>query len=587
MRRFYNFLQPKYICYGKFCENKCVAKHYKAIIIKIARRHFEKQSAARGGHVKKYLLILVLALLIIPGTVLAQNESLSTEDINRIANSVVLIVTLDRNGDSLSSGSGTIVASTGEIYTNRHVVEGGADYAILTLSSIGEPAQLAYFATATLVHPAIDFAVLQIDRDANGRALDPNQLNLPVIPLSDAQASIGERIFVFGYPDLGDAHLVFTSGAVTTILNDTVNGQRLPFWYQTDAQISPGNSGGLVVNGDGRMIGIPTLVRAEERTLGRLGAILTVTAIRAALDLGDEQQAVPDTTFVQPTPAPGGKGTPAAPLETPEAGEQLLSIQITNVEHEVTQNDTLGMMIHTTANAAGFLGVPLRAAVFAFWDDDQPMPPNNRAPIDARTDNGQLTLQQVVTPAYDNSIWDDLWFFMPYSYLPEGRTGTFPAYISAQLGVDGQPFTAIGDPVTFTYTYPDRQLITDITRIDHNVTMNGEVGMQVFARLDTLGYQDTTLRTALFVYWEDGTPVPGDNAPSDNRTTSGNLTVQATITPSRNDSVWEEFWFFLPYAYFPTGLQGEQFAYAEVELGIDGEGFSTWSIQEPFSLTYN
>ena len=64
------------------------------------------------------------------------------------------------------------------------------------------------------------------------------------------------------------------------------------------------------MNSDGRMIGIPTLVRAEERTLGRLGAILTVTAIRAALDLGSEQQSVPDTTFVQPTPAPGGKAHP-------------------------------------------------------------------------------------------------------------------------------------------------------------------------------------------------------------------------------------------------------------------------------------
>ena len=112
--------------------------------------------------------------------------------------------------------------------------------------------------------------------------------------------------------------------------------------------------------------------------------------------------------------------------------------------------------------------------------------------MNSRTDDGQLTLQQVVTPIYDSSIWDDLWFFVPYSYLPEGRTGTFPAYISAQLGIDGQPFTAISDSVTFNYTYPTAKLITDITRIDHNVTMNGEIGMQVFARLDTLGYQGTT-----------------------------------------------------------------------------------------------
>jgi hypothetical protein len=537
--------------------------------------------------VKKLFLLLVMALLIIPGTILAQSSTLSPEDINRIANSVVLIVTLDSNGEALASGSGTIVTPSGEIYTNRHVVEGGTDYAILTLSSMGEPAELAYFATATLVHPTIDFAELQIDRDADGNPIDASTLNLPVIPLSDAEANIGERIFVFGYPDLGDAHLVLTSGAITTILNDTMNGQRLPFWYQTDAQISPGNSGGLVVNADGRMIGIPTLVRSEERTLGRLGAILTVTAIRAALDLGDEQQNVPDTTFVQPTPNPGGKGTPVPPLETLEPAEQLITMEITSVEHEVTQNDALGMMVHTTASATGFLDVPLRAAVFVFWEDGSPMPPNNRAPEDYRSVDGQLTLQQVVTPVYDNSVWDDLWFFVPYNYLPEGHTGTFPAYISAYFGVDGEAFTAITQPVTFNYTYPDQQLITDILRIDHNVEMNGEVGMQVFARLDTLDYQGVTLRTALFVYWEDGTSVSGENAPTDNRTTAGDLTVQGTITPSRNDSFWDEYWFFLPYSYFPSGLEGEQFAFAQVQLGVDGEDFSTWSIEESFSLTYS
>lgn len=536
---------------------------------------------------KKLFLLFVMALLIIPGTVLAQTNTLSPEDINRIANSVVLIVTLDQSGEAIASGSGTIVTPSGEIYTNRHVVEGGADYAILTLSSMGEPAELAYFATATLVHPTIDFAELQIDRDADGNPIDASSLNLPVIPLSDAEANIGERIFVFGYPDLGDAHLVLTSGAITTILNDTMNEQRIPFWYQTDAQISPGNSGGLVVNADGRMIGIPTLVRSEERTLGRLGAILTVTAIRAALDLGDEQQNVPDTTFVQPTPNPGGKGTPVPPLETLEPAQQLLIMEITSVEHEVTQNDALGMLIHTTATATGFLDVPLRAAVFAFWEDNSPMPPNNRAPADYRSVDGQLTLQQVITPAYDSTIWDDLPFFIPYSYLPEGRTGTFPAYISAQFGVDGEGFTAFSEPVTFTYTYPDQQLITDIIRIDHNVEMNGELGMQVFAKLDMLGYQGVTLRTALFVYWEDGTPIPGDNAPTENRTTSGNLTVQTTITPSLNDSHWDDFWFFLPYAYFPNMDPGEQLGFAQVELGIDGQSFTSWSVEEAFSLTYS
>lgn len=535
---------------------------------------------------KKLLVLILTALIILPGAAYAQNATLSSQDISRIAESVVLILALDSSGEPFASGSGTIVTPTGEIYTNRHVVEGGSDYAILTLEAMGEPAQLAYFATATLVHPTVDFAKLQIDRDADGRRINPSSLNLPIIPLASADSGIGENIFVFGYPDLGEAHLVLTSGSVTTIINDTLNGLRLPFWYQTDAQISPGNSGGLAVNAAGEMIGIPTLVRAEERTLGRLGGILTVTAIRAALD--DQQTAfIPEQPIQQATPVPTGKGTPIAPQATLEVLDQQLTIQITSVEHEVTQNEALGMLIHTTGTAIGYLDVPLRAAVFMFWGDNTPMPANNRASFDARTSEGQLTLQQVVTPGFTNTIWDDLWFFIPYDYLPDGRTGTFDAYISAKFGTDGGEFTAFSEPVGFTYTYPEKQLIINIADVEHNVEINGEVGMQVYAPIGTLNYQSETLRVALFVYWDDNTPIPGSNAPRDFNTTAGELTVQTTLTPSFNDSQWNDFWIFLPYEYFPDMPVGEHFGYAQVEIGVDGEGFTSWSRPMDFSLTYS
>ncbi|MEO8393190.1 MAG: serine protease, partial [Chloroflexota bacterium] len=184
---------------------------------------------------KKLLLLLIAALVILPGVVLAQTDSLSRAEINRISDSVVLVLALDSNGNPFASGSGTIIDSTGIIYTNRHVVADGSDFAILTLDSVGEPAKLAYYATPILIHPDVDFAELQIDRDADGNPINAKNLNLPVIALATSQAEIGDRIFVFGYPSLGDAHLVMTSGSVTTIENDTLNGARIPYWYQTDA----------------------------------------------------------------------------------------------------------------------------------------------------------------------------------------------------------------------------------------------------------------------------------------------------------------------------------------------------------------
>ena len=134
----------------------------------------------------------------------------------------------------------------------------------------------------------VDFAVLQIDRDARGQPIAADRIDLPFLSSVAEDAQRGHEIFVFGYPGIGDGYLAFTEGTVTTIRNGTMNDGRVPVWYQTDAQIAPGNSGGLAVNARGEMVGIPTTVRTEGRTGGRLGGILAVNAVRAALDGGLE-----------------------------------------------------------------------------------------------------------------------------------------------------------------------------------------------------------------------------------------------------------------------------------------------------------
>jgi hypothetical protein len=69
-------------------------------------------------------------------------------------------------------------------------------------------------------------------------------------------------------------------------------------WYQTDAEISPGNSGGLAVNQAGQALGIPTAVLSEEETGGRLGGILPFVAINAAIASGDVTASVaPENDF--------------------------------------------------------------------------------------------------------------------------------------------------------------------------------------------------------------------------------------------------------------------------------------------------
>lgn len=529
---------------------------------------------------KRFWLLLLTLIVFVPGVaVLAQQESLPTAEIARISNSVVLILALE-NDEVVSTGSGTIMESTGVIYTNRHVVEDADDYAILMIRDIGELPELRYFASPTLIHPTIDFAVLQIDRDADGRRIDPNTLNLPVIGMAETLPSIGETIFVFGFPGIADGYMVLTRGTITTIQNETVNNERMPFWYQTDAQISPGNSGGLVVNGSGFMIGIPTQVRSEERTLGRLGGILTVAAVRAALIDGGMSVViaptqVPQQRDTQPELNPGG------------VTERALNISITQVEHNVENQGELGMRIHMAIDAIGYRGASLRAGVFMFWDDGSPIVANNRAPVVNRTTSGHLTMQEVILPEFDHTVWEDLWYFIPYDSFPDGGEGTRSAYIEAQIGVDGQDFTSFSNQITFDYTFADRQLLIDLDRIEHNVSLNNTTGMRIHSRINAIGYRGEDIRVAMFLYWDDGTPISGANAPSQFRTTSGDLTVQDVLNPNFDNTVWDDFWFFLPYDYFPTGLSGSLDAYVQLEIGVDGEAFTSWSLTENFQLNYD
>ncbi len=219
----------------------------------------------------KYINALILFLFLsVSGVALAQTGDMSSEEIDRIAHSVVMVGII-QNGQEVGIGSGTIVSSTGLIYTNRHVVEDGDDFNIYLLQDINEPPVLTYKARPLSVFGEMDFAILQIDRNANGGTVIPTSLNLPYLTPEHTQVERGTRIYTFGYPTIGNGYLVLADGLIASAENGTIGGQTMPVWYQTNAEIAPGNSGGLAVTADGELVGIPTSVSSEERNSGASG----------------------------------------------------------------------------------------------------------------------------------------------------------------------------------------------------------------------------------------------------------------------------------------------------------------------------
>jgi S1-C subfamily serine protease len=139
------------------------------------------------------------------------------------------------------SGSGIIVDKSGLVLTNAHVVGnsrtvevGLADGRTLNGQVLGRD-------------PTIDVAVVRV----------PAQ-NLPTAPIGDSdKLEVGQSAIAIGNP-LGLERTV-TSGVVSAV-NRNPRGISLDGLIQTDAAISPGNSGGPLVDSHGRVIGINTVV---------------------------------------------------------------------------------------------------------------------------------------------------------------------------------------------------------------------------------------------------------------------------------------------------------------------------------------
>jgi S1-C subfamily serine protease len=179
-------------------------------------------------------------------------------------------------------GSGTVVSPDGLILTNQHLITpAGADEKLAELETQlageGKNADLRvdperflvaisdgrhlpeprYVARVVAEDPDLDLAVLRIESDDQGTPLDPETLDLPVLPLGSSDAvNLGETVHVFGFPAIGSGSLTYTIGIISGFLfEEGIDGTA---WIHTDAVTSGGNSGGAAVNDAGQLIGVPT-----------------------------------------------------------------------------------------------------------------------------------------------------------------------------------------------------------------------------------------------------------------------------------------------------------------------------------------
>lgn len=162
-----------------------------------------------------------------------------------------------RPSPSVSIGSGVIIdGARGLVVTNEHVVRGAGTITVTT--SDGQ--ELA--AEILGADDRFDLAVLAVK----------SKKPLPQLPLGNSEdLMIGETVIAIGNP-FGLSHSA-TTGVVSATGRNLPNGRGNPNssfrdLIQTDASINPGNSGGPLVNINGEVIGINTVIQANAEGLG-------------------------------------------------------------------------------------------------------------------------------------------------------------------------------------------------------------------------------------------------------------------------------------------------------------------------------
>ena len=195
-----------------------------------------------------------------------------------------------------SLGSGVIVRPDGYVLTNGHVVAGADEILVMFANNQARAAEVVG------VDPHTDLAVIKVP-----------ERGLPVIDTNTGETvQVGDVALAIGNP-FGLGHSV-SQGIISALSRDLITNSPYDDFIQTDAAISPGNSGGALVDHEGRLLGINTMIYSQSGGSEGIGF-----AIPTELALWVVEQIVTNGRVIR-----GWLGVSLTPLPQPEDPSGLL-----------------------------------------------------------------------------------------------------------------------------------------------------------------------------------------------------------------------------------------------------------------------
>jgi len=165
-----------------------------------------------------------------------------------------------------SLGSGVIVSPQGLILTNHHVIEAADEIEVALADGRTAPAHVVGS------DPETDLAVLKVDLK-----------NLPAITFGQPdKISVGDVVLAIGNP-FGVGQTV-TQGIVSALGRNHLGINTFENFIQTDAPINPGNSGGALVDTEGNLVGVNSVIYSRSGGSMGIGFAIPVSLARQIME---------------------------------------------------------------------------------------------------------------------------------------------------------------------------------------------------------------------------------------------------------------------------------------------------------------
>lgn len=219
--------------------------------------------------VLRFAPVLFIALLCLPRSAAA----LDAQALFRSAqSSVVVVVPVDAYNRPMGLGTGFYIKDGRYVVTNYHVVKDSSEVRV----KISE-GKVVTAARVRAVDKKHDIAIIEMPSDGLG---DP-------LPLAGGDPEVGQAVLAIGNP----------SGLEKTLSTGVVSGLRRmnggSLVYQITAPISPGSSGGPVLNEAGQVLGVTSFQAAQGQNLNFAMPVLYIHKLLGNPTGGDSFESVP------------------------------------------------------------------------------------------------------------------------------------------------------------------------------------------------------------------------------------------------------------------------------------------------------